>query len=451
MDRILIANRGEIACRIIRTVQQLGKTALAVYSEADANAAHRQLADAAFPIGPAAPQQSYLNMDALLEAARAGAADAIHPGYGFLAENVIFAGRCKDAGIVFIGPSPTAMAAMGDKATARHIAEQAGAPVIPGSGAEPLDLEQARQVATDIGYPVLLKAAGGGGGIGMQVVVDPEALERAFTTARNRAQAAFANPALYIEKFVTNPRHIEIQVLGDTHGNLLHLYERECSIQRRHQKIIEEAPSPLLGHPAHHQLRARMTQAALNIAAAVQYTSAGTVEFLVDEAQGFYFIEMNARLQVEHPVTEMITGIDLVAEQIRIAAGAPLAFRQEDIEPRGAAIECRIYAENPDKNFLPSPGQLQAFQLPTGAGIRVDSGVVAGDKITPYYDPMLAKIIAHGDTRCAAVALMRQALAESVVEGVANNISLHQRIMQNAYFLKGNIDTDFLFSKLEPQ
>lgn len=451
MERILIANRGEIACRIIRTVQQLGKTAIAVYSEADADAPHRQLADIAVAIGPAAPQQSYLNIDALLAAAETSGAEAIHPGYGFVSENISFAGRCEEAGIVFIGPSPDTMAAVGDKATARHIAQQAGVSVIPGSGTEPLTFEQARQVAEQIGYPVLLKAAGGGGGIGMQVVVHPDALERAFKSAQNRARSAFANPTLYIEKFIRNPRHIEVQVLGDHYGNLVHLYERECSIQRRHQKVIEEAPAPLLERPGHEALRKRMTQAALDIAAAVQYAGAGTVEFLVDEERGFYFIEMNARLQVEHTVTEAITGVDLVAEQIRIAEGEPLGLRQEEIHCRGAALECRIYAENPDKNFLPSPGQIHTLHLPSGDGIRVDSGVIAGYQVTPYYDPLLAKVITHGDTRAEAIERMRQAMAVSVVEGVTNNIRLHQRILDNAHFQQGDLDTDFLFSKLEPQ
>ncbi len=450
MERILIANRGEIASRIIRTVQQLGKTAIAVYAEADAEAPHCRLADAAFAIGPSPPQQSYLNIDALIDAATASGAEGIHPGYGFLAENVTFARRCQEAGLVFIGPSPESMAAMGDKATARHIAQEVGVAVIPGSDSSPLDLDQARQVAADIGYPVLLKAAGGGGGIGMQVVTAPEGLERAFNSAQNRARSAFGNPTLYVEKFLRNPRHIEVQVLGDTHGNLVHLYERECSIQRRHQKVIEEAPSPLLASPQHAPLRTRITQAALSVAAAVQYTNAGTVEFLLDEDQGFYFIEMNTRLQVEHTVTEMITGVDLVAEQLRIAEGAPIAWDQQDITPRGAAIECRIYAENPAKNFLPSPGQIQALHLPTGAGIRVDSGVTAGSQVTPYYDPMLAKIITHAATRPEAIALMRQALTECVIEGVTTNIALHQHIMDNEHFQDGNLDTDFLFTKLYP-
>lgn len=451
MERILVANRGEIACRIIRTIQQLGKTAIAVYSEADVDAPHRRLADAAVAIGPAAPQQSYLQTDTLLEAAKTSGAEGIHPGYGFVAENISFARRCEAAGMVFIGPSPDAMAAVGDKATARHIAQQAGVPVIPGSGKEPITLAQARQVAEQVGYPVLLKAAGGGGGIGMQVVIHPDALQRAFNTAQNRARSAFANPALYIEKFIRNPRHIEVQVLGDRYGNLVHLYERECSIQRRHQKVIEEAPAPLLEQPGYAALRTRLTQAALHLAAAVQYASAGTVEFLVDDEGGFYFIEMNARLQVEHTVTEAITGIDLVAAQIRIAEGEPLAWRQADIKRHGAALECRIYAENPDKNFLPSPGRIQTLHLPLGEGIRVDSGVVAGYQVTPYYDPMLAKVIAHGNTRADAIALMRQALSAIVVDGVTTNIRLHQRILENTHFRQGDLDTDFLFSKLGPQ
>jgi acetyl-CoA carboxylase biotin carboxylase subunit len=444
MQRILIANRGEIACRIIRSVQNLGKQAIAVYSEADANAPHRHLADQAYAIGPAPAQHSYLNMEAILRAATASGADGLHPGYGFLAENATFARRCQDAGLTFIGPSPATMHAMGDKAVARQIAQDAGVPIIPGSGSTPVDRDSARQYAADLGYPVLLKAAGGGGGIGMQVVASPEGLDKAFTTAQNRAQAAFGSPALYLEKFLTAPRHVEIQVLGDTHGHLLHCYERECSIQRRHQKVIEEAPSPLLAQSRHAGLRQRMTEAALAVATAVQYVGAGTVEFLVDEAQGFYFIEMNTRLQVEHTVTEMITGIDLVAAQIRIAEGEPLPWRQADIPLHGAALECRLYAENPAKNFLPSPGTLTTWQIPSGPGIRVDSGMQAGMQVTPYYDPLLAKIITHGDTRTQAISRMRQALAAYQVEGIQSNLALHQQIMDNARFQAGALTTSFL-------
>jgi acetyl-CoA carboxylase biotin carboxylase subunit len=448
MQRILIANRGEIACRIMRTVQDLGKQAIAVYSEADTYAPHRHLADAAFAIGPAPPLQSYLNMDAILQAAAKSGAEAIHPGYGFLAENATFATRCQEAGLIFIGPSPEAMAAMGDKAVARQMALERGVPVIPGSGRTPVDLQSARQVATEIGYPVLLKAASGGGGIGMQIVASPQGLEKAFTSAQNRAKSAFGNAALYVEKFLAAPRHIEVQVLGDTHGHLLHVYERECSIQRRHQKVIEEAPSPLLAQPCHTVLRQRMTQAALAIAAAVHYTGAGTVEFLVDEAHGFYFIEMNTRLQVEHAVTEMITGIDLVAAQIRIAEGKPLPWRQDDIAMQGAAIECRLYAENPEKNFLPSPGIITAWALPTGTGIRVDSGIKAGSRVTPYYDPLLAKIIAHGADRSQAIARMQRALTSCRLQGVSSNLVLHQQIMHHASFQAGDLTTTFLSQAL---
>ncbi len=325
MDRILIANRGEIACCIIRSIQQLGKQAIAVYSEADIEAPHRSLADAAYLIGPAPAPQSYLNIEAILQAARDSNADGIHPGYGFLAENAAFATRCQEAGLTFIGPSPAAMRTMGDKAAARQVAQDAGVPVIPGSGRQPLDPDRARDLVASIGYPVLLKAAGGGGGIGMQVVFQPEALDKALTTAQNRSQSAFGRPDLYLEKFLAAPRHVEVQVLGDRHGNLVHVYERECSIQRRRQKVLEEAPSFYLTQPQHQALRERMTQAALAVAATAPYTNAGTVEFLLDEEGQFYFIEMNTRLQVEHTVTEMITGIDLVAEQIRLAEGAPLS------------------------------------------------------------------------------------------------------------------------------
>lgn len=444
MDRILIANRGEIACRIIRSIQQLGKTAIAVYSEADADAPHRHLADEAYSIGPAPAPQSYLNMDAILQVAADSRADGVHPGYGFLSENAAFVTRCQVAGLTFIGPSPHAMQTMGDKATARQLAQTAGVPVIPGSGSEPLDVDQARDLAASLGYPVLLKASGGGGGIGMQVVTTPNGLEKAFTTAQNRAQSAFGTPALYLEKFLDAPRHIEVQILGDSHGQYVHLYERECSVQRRHQKILEEAPSFYLAHPKRQALRERMTQAALAVAKAVNYTNAGTIEFLVDDEGHFYFIEMNTRLQVEHTVTEMITGIDLVAEQIRIAEGAALSWSQADISPSGAAIECRIYAENPAKNFLPSPGQITALDFPSGPGLRIDSGIAPGLNITPYYDPMLAKVTTHGGDRSEAIERMRQALSGLTIEGLQTNVTLHQQIMDHADFRAGHVATDFL-------
>lgn len=450
MERILIANRGEIACRLIRTIRHLGKQAIAVYSEVDADALHCHLADIALPLGPPQPRHSYLNIEAILQAARSSGADAIHPGYGFLAENAALARRCQEAGLTFIGPTPATMDIMGDKARARQVAQDAGVPVLPGSGTAPLDLASAQQFADTLGYPVLLKAAAGGGGIGMQVVSSPAGLVKAFTTAQNRAQAAFHNPALYLEKFLGAPRHVEVQVLGDTHGQMVHLYERECSIQRRHQKVLEEAPAPLLSHPGYTALRQRITEAALAVATAVGYRNAGTVEFLVDDTQKFYFIEMNARLQVEHPVTEMITGIDLVAEQIRIAEGLPLAWRQEDLGMHGAAIECRIYAENPAKNFLPAPGQVSRLRLPSGAGVRVDSGLSEGIRITPYYDPLLAKIITHGASREQAITRMRQALAELTIDGVGTNLALHRQILDNASFRAGNLDTTFLFSQLFP-
>lgn len=444
MDRILIANRGEIACRIIRSIQQLGKTAIAVYSEADAEAPHRHLADEAYPIGPAPAPQSYLNMDAILQAAADSQAEGLHPGYGFLSENARFVTRCHEAGLTFIGPSPHAMHVMGDKAAARQLAQSVDVPVIPGSGSEPLELEQARMLAESLGYSVLLKAAGGGGGIGMQVAISPNDLDQAFTTAQQRAQSAFGRPVLYLEKFLDAPRHIEVQILGDTHGNYVHLYERECSIQRRHQKIIEEAPLFYLAAPHRQGLRDRMTQAALKVAAAVAYTNVGTIEFLVDADDQFYFIEMNTRLQVEHTVTEMITGTDLVAEQIRIAEGATLSWHQADITPSGTAIECRIYAENPAKNFLPSPGQITALEFPAGPGLRIDSGIAPGLNITPYYDPMLAKITTHGSDRDKAISRMRQALSDLTLEGLHTNVSLHQQIMDHADFQAGHVATDFL-------
>lgn len=443
MDRILIANRGEIACRIIRSIQQLGKTAIAVYSEADAEAPHRYLADEAYPIGPAPAPQSYLDIDAILQAAAASRAQGVHPGYGFLSENANFVTRCDQAGLTFIGPSSHAMQVMGDKSRARQLAQETGVPVIPGSGPEPLGLEQARATAETLGYPVLLKA-GGGGGIGMQVVTSPDDLDKAFETAQNRAQSAFGKPALYLEKFLNAPRHIEVQVLGDIHGNYVHLYERECSIQRRHQKILEEAPSFYLAAPQHQDIRHRLTQAALAIAAVVTYTNAGTIEFLVDTDDRFYFIEMNTRLQVEHTGTEMITGTDLVAEQIRIAEGATLSWSQSEINVSGASIECRIYAENPAKNYLPSPGKIEALRFPTGPGLRIDSGIGPGLQITPYYDPMLAKVTTHGRDRSEAIERMRQALSTLTIDGLQTNIALHRQILDNADFRMGRVATDFL-------
>lgn len=451
MDRILIANRGEIACRVIRSVQQLGKQAIAVYSEADADAPHRHLADDAYCIGPAPAPQSYLNPEAILQVAATSHAEAIHPGYGFLSENAAFATQCQAAGLTFIGPSPEAMQTMGDKAVARQLAQKVGVPVIPGSSSDALDLDAARHQAAEIGYPILLKAASGGGGIGMQTVADPEALDKAFTTAQNRAKSAFGRGDLYLEKFLTSPRHIEVQVLGDTHGNLIHLYERECSVQRRHQKVMEEAPSFHLASDSQATLRDQITEAALAVAAAVNYTNAGTVEFLVDETDHFYFIEMNTRLQVEHTVTEMILDIDLVAEQIRIAAGQPLSWHQADLKPHGAALECRVYAENPAKNFFPSPGQISALRLPSAPGIRIDHGLADEAQITPYYDPLLAKIVAHGATRDEAIARMRAALAATTIEGLHTNIQLHQQILDNAQFQAGQVDTGFLMQLLDSQ
>lgn len=451
MDRILIANRGEIACRIIRSVQQLGKHAIAVYSDADADAPHRHLANEAHGIGSAPAPHSYLNQEAILQAAAQSNADGIHPGYGFLAENADFASRCHDAGLIFIGPSPEAMRRMGDKARARHIAHEAGVPVIPGSDGQALEAACTHDIAKAIGYPVLLKAAGGGGGIGMHVVTDPAGLDKAFISAQNRARSAFGNPALYMEKFLCAPRHIEVQVLGDTHGNLVHLYERECSIQRRHQKIVEEAPSVFLAQPTHAALRGRIHRAALAIARAAQYTNAGTVEFLVDDVGGFYFIEMNTRLQVEHTVTETVVGVDLVAEQIRIAEGATLSWRQDELTLRGVAIECRICAEDPAKNFFPSPGRITALHLPTGPGLRVDSGVQAGTHITPYYDSLVAKLIAHGPSRDEAITRMQRALAAFTLEGPTTNIAVHQQLMANANFRAGDFDTTLLTRVLTQQ
>jgi len=436
---VLIANRGEIAVRIARACRELGIRSIAVFSEVDRNAVHVRLADEAYPCGPAQAAQSYANAGRMIEIARASGARAIHPGYGFLSENAGFAQACRDAGLVFIGPKPETIEAMGDKVTSRLLMQAAGVPIVPGSTAK-LDDDAAVAFALEIGLPVMVKASAGGGGRGLRLVRDEAQLRPAIARARSEALSSFGDDAIYIEKLVLEPRHIEIQILGDSHGNVIHLFERECSVQRRHQKLIEEAPANRMTPP----LREKMGKAAVAAARAVGYEGAGTVEFLVDANQAFYFLEMNTRVQVEHPVTEAITNIDIVKAGIRIAAGEPLGISQSEVGINGWAIECRIYAEDPDKGFLPSPGEIVAFHPPGGPGVRDDSGVASGDKVTVFYDSLISKLVCWGRDRDEAIARTRRALAEFVVRGIKTSIPLHQRVLENAKFLAGSYDTSLL-------
>jgi acetyl-CoA carboxylase biotin carboxylase subunit len=439
--KILIANRGEIALRIIRTCKELGIKTVAVYSEADRYSLHVRFADEAVCIGPGPSKDSYLNIPRIIAAAEITNAEAIHPGYGFLAENAMFAEICESSGIKFIGPTPDAIEAMGDKALAKETMRKAGVPVIPGSDGVVETLEEAREIANEIGYPIMLKAAAGGGGKGMRMVNDESELENAWQTARAEAEAAFGNPAVYIEKFIERPRHIEIQILADEHGNVIHLGERDCSIQRRHQKLIEESPSPIVTP----ELREAMGQAAIKGAKSVKYRNAGTIEFLVDKNGNFYFMEMNTRIQVEHPVTEMVYGIDIVREQIRIASGEKLNIRQKQLKPNGHAIECRINAEDPYNGFRPSPGKITGLHFPGGFGIRVDSHIYQDYVVPPYYDSMIAKLIAHGKTRDEAIARMLRALEEFVIEGIHTTIPFHIKLLNSPEFRSGvDYDTKFI-------
>jgi len=439
--KILIANRGEIALRIIRTCKELGIKTVAVYSEADRYSLHVRFADEAVCIGPGPSKESYLNIPRIIAAAEITNAEAIHPGYGFLAENAMFAEICESSGIKFIGPTPDAIEAMGDKALAKETMRKAGVPVIPGSDGVVETLEQAREIANEIGYPIMLKAAAGGGGKGMRMVRNDEELENAWQTARAEAEAAFGNPAVYIEKFIEKPRHIEIQILADEHGNVIHLGERDCSIQRRHQKLIEESPSPIVTP----ELREAMGQAAVKGAKSVKYRNAGTIEFLVDKDGNFYFMEMNTRIQVEHPVTEMVYGIDIVREQIRIASGEKLGIKQKQIKPNGHAIECRINAEDPFNGFRPSPGKITALHFPGGFGVRVDSHIYQEYVVPPYYDSMIAKLIVHAKNRDEAIARMLRALDEFVIEGIHSTIPFHIKILNSPQFRSGvDYDTKYI-------
>ncbi|SFR02664.1 acetyl-CoA carboxylase biotin carboxylase subunit [Desulfoscipio geothermicus] len=439
-DKILIANRGEIAVRVIRACREMNIKSVAVYSEADRDSLHVHLADEAVCIGPPPPGRSYLNISNIISAAQVTGADAIHPGYGFLSENARFAEMCAANEIVFIGPPPEAMRLMGNKVRARETMQQVGVSVVPGSRGLVQDTDQALRIAEDIGYPVLIKASSGGGGKGMRVAQCGEEVVRGILTARSEAAAAFGNGDIYLEKYVEEPRHIEIQILADNYGNIIHLGERDCSIQRRNQKIIEESPSTAVNE----ELRRRLGEAAIEAARAVNYRSAGTVEFLLDRHGNFYFIEMNTRIQVEHPVTEMVTGIDLVKSQIAIAAGRELNLRQEDVQFSGWAIECRINAEDPDRNFIPCPGKITGYLPPGGAGVRLDSAVFAGWEVPPHYDSMLGKLIVWGRDRDEAVARMQRALDELEIKGVKTIVPFHRRILRNAFFRRGETYTNFI-------
>ena len=439
--KIVIANRGEIAVRIVRACRDLSISPVAVFSQADAAALHVRMSDEAHCIGPAPSIESYLNIPAIIEAAKKSGAEAIHPGYGFLAENADFARAVSEAGLTFIGPTPEAMEVMGSKTSARRAAIKAGAPVVPGTTEALQNFEEAKQVAAKFGYPVMLKAAAGGGGKGMRQVAEESELSSALEAAQSEADSAFGNSDVYLEKVVAKPRHIEIQIFADAHGNCVHLGERECSIQRRHQKVIEECPSPI-NDP---DLRQRMGDAAIKIAMAVNYVGAGTVEFLFsDVTRGFYFLEMNTRLQVEHPVTELVTGFDLVREQINVAAGGQLTFTQADVQWHGHAIECRVYAEDPDNNFFPSPGKITFLRVPAGPGIRDDSGVSEGDEVSIHYDPMISKLAAWGRTRAEAIDRMRRALDEYAVGGIKTTLPFFREIVRDEEFIAARLDTGFI-------
>jgi acetyl-CoA carboxylase biotin carboxylase subunit len=440
-QKILVANRGEIAVRIIRACREMGIATVAVFSEPDRDALHTQLADEAICIGPAKAADSYLNMKNIISAAVATKAQAIHPGFGFLAENAIFAGMCAECNIKFIGPDADIINAMGNKSNARNIMIKAGVPVIPGSDGVIENIHQAKDMAKKLGYPVMVKASAGGGGKGIRIVRSEEELEDAFISAKSETKAAFGDDDMYMEKLIENARHIEIQILGDEHGNIIHLGERDCSLQRRNQKVLEESPSPALNE----ETRKKMGEAAVRAAKAVGYKNAGTIEFLYDKNGNFYFMEMNTRIQVEHPITEMVTGIDIVKEQIRIAEGKKLSITQDDVKITGHAIECRINAENPDRNFAPSPGKLEYLLVPGGTlGVRIDSAVYAGCSILPYYDSMIAKVITYGRTRQEAIEKMRRCLYEFVIEGVDTNIEFQEKILTNEKYLEGNFDTGFI-------
>ena len=446
VQKVLIANRGEIALRIIRSCRELGIATVAVYSTVDKNALHVQLADEAVCVGDSLSNKSYLNIPNILAAATSRGVDAIHPGYGFLAENDKFAEMCNDHGIIFIGPSPNSIRLMGDKSTAKETMDGVGVPTVPGSKGLLVSIEKAFKLADQMGYPVIIKATAGGGGRGMRLVEKAETLEKMFKAAQGEAEAAFGNDGLYMEKFIKKPRHVEIQILADKSGNVIHLGERDCSVQRRHQKLLEESPSPAINK----ELREKMGNAAIAAAKSINYEGAGTVEFLVDENEKFYFMEMNTRIQVEHPVTEMVTGVDLIAEQIKIAAGHNLEFNQEQIQLNGHAIECRINAEDPTHNFRPSPGRITGWLPPGGPGVRVDSHVYTGYEIPPFYDSLIGKLIVWGKDRNTAIKRMNRALNECAVTGIPTTINFHLNLLEKEKFKEGKIHTKYVEEELLP-
>ena len=446
VQKVLIANRGEIALRIIRSCRELGIATVAVYSTVDKNALHVQLADEAVCVGDSLSNKSYLNIPNILAAATSRGVDAIHPGYGFLAENDKFAEMCNDHGIIFIGPSPNSIRLMGDKSTAKETMDGVGVPTVPGSKGLLVSIDKAFKLADQMGYPVIIKATAGGGGRGMRLVDKAENLEKMFKAAQGEAEAAFGNDGLYMEKFIKKPRHVEVQILADKSGNVIHLGERDCSVQRRHQKLLEESPSPAINK----ELREKMGNAAIAAAKSINYEGAGTVEFLVDENEKFYFMEMNTRIQVEHPVTEMVTGVDLIAEQIKIAAGQNLEFNQEQIQLNGHAIECRINAEDPTHNFRPSPGRITGWLPPGGPGVRVDSHVYTGYEIPPFYDSLIGKLIVWGKDRNTAIKRMNRALNECAVTGIPTTINFHLNLLEKQKFKEGKIHTKYVEEELLP-
>lgn len=445
IEKVLVANRGEIAVRIIRACKEMGIATVAVYSTADEEALHVQLADEAVCIGSPLPKNSYLNIENIISAAVLTGCDALHPGFGFLSENAKFAEICEKCGITFIGPTGEMIRLMGDKAKAREMMIAAGVPVVPGSEGKIEDLGEAMCLADSMGYPVILKAAAGGGGRGMRIVWKKEEFEKAFLSASSEAENAFGDGSMYLEKYIQNPRHIEFQILSDAYGNVVHLGERDCSLQRRHQKVMEEAPSPFLND----DMRRRMGEIAVRAAKAVNYQNAGTIEFIVDSSGEFYFIEMNTRIQVEHPITEMVTGIDLIKAQIKIASKEPLALTQKDVSIKGHAIECRINAENPLLNFKPCAGTIEELYLPGGRGVRIESALYESYKVPPTYDSMLAKVITFGDTREEAIAIMKRALEEMVIEGIDTNVFFQYQLLNETAFVEGNFDTSFIERNLE--
>ncbi|RYU83375.1 acetyl-CoA carboxylase biotin carboxylase subunit [Hymenobacter persicinus] len=446
ITKLLVANRGEIALRVLRSAKEMGIATVAIYSEADRNALHVRYADEAVCVGPPASKDSYLRGDKILEVCRQLGVDAIHPGYGFLSENAEFARMVTEAGLIFVGPSPEAMNVMGDKLSAKQAVKAYNIPLVPGTDEAISDVEEAKRIAREVGFPILIKASAGGGGKGMRIVNDAAEFEEQMQLAINEATSAFGDGSVFIEKFVTGPRHIEIQVLGDEHGNIVHLFERECSIQRRHQKVIEEAPSSVLTP----ELRAEMGRCAVDVARACQYAGAGTVEFLLDDKHNFYFLEMNTRLQVEHPVTEQITGLDLVKEQIRVAEGHPLPFTQDELTITGHALELRVYAEDPQNNFLPDIGTLSTYVRPQGPGVRVDDGFEQGMDIPIYYDPMIAKLVTFGKDRQEAIERMLRAIDEYQITGIQTTLPFGRYVLQHPAFVSGNFDTNFIRDHFTP-